>query len=75
MSDVTVSAETVEEVRPAELSAGLVDDQLIAPLVGQARAAGIQLTGEGGLRQQLTKRVLESGPGRRDHRPPRSRSV
>jgi transposase-like protein len=29
-------------------------------LVGRARAGGLQLTGEGGLLQQLTKRVLES---------------
>ncbi|GGU41322.1 hypothetical protein GCM10010289_72790 [Streptomyces violascens] len=29
-------------------------------LVGRARSEGLQLTGEGGLLQQLTKRVLES---------------
>ena len=29
-------------------------------LVEQARAAGLQLTGEGGLLQQLTKRVIEA---------------
>lgn len=60
MSDVTVSVETVEEVRPVELSADLLDDQLIGQLVDRARAGGLQLTGEGGLLQQLTKRVLES---------------
>src|SRR5690349_1084353 len=37
-----------------------VDEQLVAQLVEQARTAGLQLTGEGGLLQQLTKRVLES---------------
>jgi hypothetical protein len=37
-----------------------VDDQLVGMLVDRARAGGLQLTGEGGLRQQLTKRVLES---------------
>jgi hypothetical protein len=37
-----------------------VDDQLIGILVDRARAGGLQLTGEGGLLQQLTKRVLES---------------
>jgi transposase-like protein len=36
------------------------DDQLIAMLVDRARSDGLQLTGEGGLLQQLTKRVLES---------------
>ncbi|MFB7338345.1 hypothetical protein ACFC00_43185 [Streptomyces adustus] len=37
-----------------------VDDQLIEELVGRAEAEGLQLTGEGGLLQQLTKRLLES---------------
>jgi len=36
------------------------DDQLIGMLVDRARSEGLQLTGEGGLLQQLTKRVLES---------------
>lgn len=60
MSGVTASIEAVEEVRPVELSADLLDDQLIGQLVDRARAGGLQLTGEGGLLQQLTKRVLES---------------
>ncbi|PZF82548.1 IS256 family transposase [Micromonospora deserti] len=33
---------------------------MVGRLVEQARAAGLQLTGDGGLLQQLTKRVLES---------------
>jgi putative transposase len=37
-----------------------VDDRLIDELVGRAQAEGLQLTGEGGLLQQLTKRLLES---------------
>ncbi|WKU08807.1 IS256 family transposase [Micromonospora sp. HUAS LYJ1] len=37
-----------------------VDDQFVAQVVEQARAAGLQFTGEGGLLQQLTKRVLEA---------------
>ena len=60
MSDVIASVEAVEEVRPVELSADLLDDQLVGQLVDRARASGLQLTGEGGLLQQLTKRVLES---------------
>jgi hypothetical protein len=40
--------------------AELVDDELIARLAGQARAQGVSLVGEGGLLQQLTKRVLEA---------------
>ncbi|WP_431969113.1 transposase [Actinacidiphila sp. bgisy160] len=60
MSDVTASVEAVEEVRPVELSADVLDEQLIGQLVDRARARGLQLTGEGGLLQQLTKRLLES---------------
>jgi transposase-like protein len=53
------------EREPAELSAETpsgtaTDEQLIAMLVDRARGEGLQLTGEGGLLQQLTKRVLES---------------
>ncbi|MFF4283687.1 IS256 family transposase [Streptomyces kronopolitis] len=51
-SEAVESAETV--------SAKAVDDQLIDELVGRARAEGLQLTGEGGLLQQLTKRLLAS---------------
>ncbi|WTT36460.1 IS256 family transposase [Kitasatospora sp. NBC_00085] len=60
MSDVIVSAEAVEEVRPVELAPDVLDEQLIGQLVDQARAGGVKLTGEGGLLQQLTKRVLEA---------------
>jgi putative transposase len=60
MSDVIVSAEAIDEGRPTMVSADLLDDQLIGQLVDRARAGGLQLTGEGGLLQQLTKRVLES---------------
>jgi hypothetical protein len=47
---------------PAEDAAltGVVDDELVARLAGQARAQGVSLVGEGGLLQQLTKRVLEA---------------
>jgi putative transposase len=36
------------------------DQQLIEEVVGRAQAEGLQLAGEGGLLQQLTKRLLES---------------
>lgn len=42
------------------MSAKAVDDQLIDELVHRAQAEGLQLAGEGGLLQQLTKRLLES---------------
>jgi putative transposase len=53
---------SVVDPEPALGSAGLdvVDEQLIASLVDRARDGGLRLTGEGGLLQQLTKRVLES---------------
>jgi hypothetical protein len=37
-----------------------LDDQLISQLVDRAKVDGIKLTGEGGLLQQLTKKILES---------------
>ncbi|MEV4002667.1 IS256 family transposase [Actinomadura sp. NPDC049753] len=40
--------------------AGRVDQDLVGQLVAQAREQGLDLTGEGGLLQQLTKQVLES---------------
>jgi len=58
MSDMITSVEVVEEIRPVELSADVLDEQLIGQLVDRARASGLQLTGEGGLLQQLTKRVM-----------------
>jgi hypothetical protein len=39
----------------------VTNEQLIAMLVDRARSDGLQLTGEGGLLQQLTTRQL--GPG------------
>jgi transposase-like protein len=49
-----------EKVAPAAASLDALDEQLIDRLAGQARAGGLQLAGEGGLLQQLTKRLLES---------------
>lgn len=43
-----------------EPSSAVSDEQLVAMLVDRARNEGLQPTGEGGLLQQLTKRVLES---------------
>ncbi|WP_254390847.1 IS256 family transposase [Streptomyces sp. AC550_RSS872] len=57
-SENVSESETVEPTKAASTKA--VDDQLIDELVGRAQAEGLQLTGEGGLLQQLTKRLLES---------------
>ncbi|GIG93333.1 IS256 family transposase [Plantactinospora endophytica] len=63
MTDVvTAGADTGQVVKrkPGRPDVDGVDGELVARLVEQARTAGLQLTGEGGLLQQLTKRVLES---------------
>jgi hypothetical protein len=60
MTDGTVSAEAVEEAKPAGPRHDALDDQLISRLVDRTQADGIKLTGEGGLLQQLTKRILEA---------------
>ncbi|MGW2370146.1 transposase, partial [Streptomyces sp. NPDC001667] len=51
--------------RPSEAGATsvAVDDRLLNGLAARAQAEGLQLTGEGGLLQQLTKRLLESALG------------
>jgi transposase-like protein len=52
---------TFEHESVAEpVGAATSDEQLIAMLVDRARSEGMQLTGAGGLLQQLTKQVLES---------------
>jgi hypothetical protein len=64
MEDASMTSENVAEHEAGEsaaaVSAKAVDDQLIDELVVRAQAEGLQLTGEGGLLQRLTKRLLES---------------
>jgi transposase-like protein len=56
-----MTTEAIVEQEPTAGSGGAVtDEQLISMLVDRARGDGLRLTGEGGLLQQLTKRVLES---------------
>ncbi len=50
----------VEQDLAERLGSSATDEQLIAMLVDRARGDGLKLTGEGGLLQKLTKRVLES---------------
>ncbi|OEJ49564.1 transposase [Streptomyces agglomeratus] len=59
MTETAVENEQAGQVVQAPSSA-VSDEQLVAMLVDRARNEGLQLTGEGGLLQQLTKRVLES---------------
>ncbi len=58
MTDVT--AEDSAEVDEQQAGLDAADEQLIDRLASRARAGGLQLAGEGGLLQQLTKRLLES---------------
>ncbi|MFD9820165.1 IS256 family transposase [Streptomyces violascens] len=60
MSETITEHEAVEEPAVESAAEAVSDEQLIAMLVDRARTDGLQLTGEGGLLQQLTKRVLES---------------
>ena len=62
MTDTAVELETVEPDQSAQLGqpVPVSDEQLVAMLVERARSEGLQLTGQGGLLQQLTKRVLEA---------------
>lgn len=55
MTDVTMYVAAVEPV-----AEDAVDEQLVRQLGQRARAEGLQLTGEGGLLQRLTKMVVES---------------
>lgn len=60
MSETMTEHEAVGEAVVESAAEAVSDEQLIAMLVDRARSDGLQLTGEGGLLQQLTKRVLES---------------
>src|SRR5688500_17934401 len=63
MTDVLITevdTDPVAKRNPARPAVEGVDADLVTQLVEQARTAGLQLTGEGGLLAQLTKRVLES---------------
>jgi putative transposase len=59
MTDMMSGVENAEGSTPESGLDGL-DEQLVAQLVSRAKAGGLQLTGDGGVLQQLTKRLLES---------------
>ncbi len=58
--DAAVDTSAVAKKKDPATTPEGVDAELVGRLVEQARAAGLQLTGEGGLLQQLTKRVIEA---------------
>ncbi|MFH8717363.1 transposase [Streptomyces zaomyceticus] len=55
-SENVTEAEISEAIEPQPARA--VDDRLIDELVSRAQAEGLQLTGEGGLLQQLTNELV-----------------
>jgi len=59
-SEAAVDTFAVVKKKDPAVSPEGVDAELVGRLVEQARAAGLQLTGDGGLLQQLTKRVIEA---------------
>jgi transposase-like protein len=59
-SEAAVDTAAVVKKKDPAVSPEDVDAELVGRLVERARAAGLQLTGEGGLLQQLTKRVIEA---------------
>src|SRR6185312_1110876 len=62
MTEMMSRVDDTEDTTPAAPTAGLdgLDQQLIDQLVDRAKAGGLQLTGEGGVLQQLTRKLLES---------------
>ncbi|WP_328435840.1 hypothetical protein [Nocardia puris] len=61
-SDVAAAevVDTAAVARGKDAKTSAVDAELVGKLVEQARASGLQLSGEGGLLAQLTKMVVES---------------
>ena len=60
MTDTVTEFVAADDQAGPSLETAAVEQKLIDQLVEQARSKGLQLTGEGGLLQQLTKTVLES---------------
>lgn len=60
MTDTVTESATADDQAEPSLESAAVEQKLIEQLVAQARSKGLQLTGEGGLLQQLAKTVLES---------------
>src|ERR1700733_13246640 len=59
MTEMMSGVDEPDDAIPAAGADG-IDEQLINQLIDRAKAGGLQLTGEGGVLQQLTKRLLES---------------
>jgi putative transposase len=60
VTDTVTEFVAADDQAEPSLETAAVEQKLIDQLVEQARSKGLQLTGEGGLLQQLTKTVLES---------------
>ena len=59
MTETTTAVDTAAALQKNDPAEG-VDAELVGPAGRAGRCRGLQLTGEGGLLQQLTKRVLEA---------------
>ncbi|KFU75262.1 IS256 family transposase, partial [Amycolatopsis lurida] len=59
MTEMMSGVENAEDSKP-EMGLDGLDEQLVEQLLNRAKARGLKLTGEGGVLQQLTKRLLES---------------
>ncbi len=59
MTDMMSGVENAEDPKP-EMGLDGLDEQFVAQLVDRAKVGGLKLTGEGGVLQQLTKRLLDS---------------
>jgi len=59
MTEMMSGVENPDEEIAADSADGL-DEQLVGQLVERARAGGLQLSGEGGVLAQLTRRLLEA---------------
>lgn len=62
MTEIMSSVDDTEDANPTMSVSGVdgLDEQLINQLVARAKAGDLQLSGEGGVLAQLTKRLLES---------------
>jgi transposase-like protein len=59
MTEMMSGVDKPDDVVAADAADGL-DEELVSQLVDRAKAGGLQLTGEGGVLAQLTKRLLEA---------------
>jgi hypothetical protein len=60
MTEMMSRVDNAEDPNTAGPDLDSLDEQLISQLVDRVKTGGLQLTGEGGVLQQLARRLLES---------------